>query len=81
MALSHAEARARSVQADLSALRLLPTPADIAALKADGYLGEVIAELRDRQAGDASEVATHALGLLTSLLSDRQAAVADKAAA
>lgn len=77
-ALSHAEARARSVQADLSALRLLPTAADIAALKADGYLGEVIVELRDQQAGPAgdagSEVAAHALGLLTGILTERQAA-------
>ena len=77
-ALSHTEAKARSVQADLTALRLLPTAADIAALKADGYLGDVIAELRDKQAGQAgdtsSEVAAHALGLLTSILTERQAA-------
>ena len=77
-ALSHAEAKARSVQADLTALRLLPTPEDIAALKADGYLGDVITELRERQdgpRGDASsEVAGHALGLLTSILAERQAA-------
>jgi len=77
-ALSQAEAKVRSVQTDLTALRLLPTAADIAALKADGYLGDVIAELRDKQAvqaGDASsEVAAHALGLLTSILTERQAA-------
>ena len=76
-ALSHAEAKVRSVQADLTALRLLPTAADIAALKADGYLGNVIAELRDKQAGqvgDSAEVAAHALGLLTSILTERQAA-------
>ena len=77
-ALSHTEAKVRSVQADLTALRLLPTAADIAALKADGYLGDVIAELRDRQArqaGDAStEVAAHALGLLSTILTERQAA-------
>ncbi len=76
-ALSHTEAKVRSVQADLSALRLLPTPEDIAALKADGYLGDVITELRERQEGpdgDAStEVAAHALGLLTSILTERQA--------
>ncbi len=77
-ALSHAEAKVRSVQVDLTALRLLPTAADIAALKADGYLGDVIAELRDKQAGEvgdaSSEVAGHALGLLTSILTERQAA-------
>lgn len=68
----------RSVQADLSGLRLLPTAADIAALNADGYLGDVIAELRDKQTNQAddagSEVAAHALGLLTSILTERQPA-------
>jgi len=77
-ALGHIEAKVRSVQADLSALRLLPTADDIAALNADGYLGDVITELRARQGspdGDASaEVAGHALGLLTSILTERQAA-------
>lgn len=77
-ALSHTEARVRSVQADLTALRLSPTADDIAALKADGYLADVIADLRDRQAGpegDATaEVASHALGLLAGILTERQAA-------
>ena len=77
VALGHTEAKARSVQADLAALRLQPTAADIAALKADGYLGDVIAELRDKQAGESgdptAEVAAHALGLLTSILTERQA--------
>jgi DNA repair exonuclease SbcCD nuclease subunit len=75
--LSHARARARSLEVDLAGLRLLPTAQDIGALKADGYLGEVIAELRDLQGTQASEedrgVATHALGLLTTLLAERQA--------
>ncbi len=77
-ALSQAEARVRSVRADLSALRLVPTTEDIAALKADGYLGEVIAELRDRQAAAVSglptaqaELAAHALGLLAGILAER----------
>ena len=76
-AVGLAEAKVRSVQADLTALRLLPTAADIADLKADGYLGEVIAELRDKQASQAvdasSEVSAHALGLLTAILTERQA--------
>ena len=76
VALSHTEAKARSVQADLTALRLSPTPEDIAALKADGYLGDVITELRERQdgpdGGASAEVAGHALGLLTSILAERQ---------
>lgn len=75
-AFSRAHAKARSLESDLSGLRLLPTPEDIAALKADGYLGEVIEELRDRQTTlsdeDARDVATQALGLLTTLLAERQ---------
>lgn len=77
-AVGHAEAKVRSVQADLTALRLLPTAADIAALKADGYLGDVIAELRDKQASQAghanADVAAHALRLLTHILTERQSA-------
>jgi DNA repair exonuclease SbcCD nuclease subunit len=76
-AFSRAQAKARSLEPDLSGLRLLPTPEDIATLRADGYLGEVIAELRDRQTTlpdeQARDVATHALGLLTALLAERQA--------
>ena len=75
-ALSESEAKARSIQANLSALRLLPTEEDIAGLNADGYLGEVIAELRDGQAGTTAtadaEVANHALGLLASILEERK---------
>ena len=77
-ALGVAQARARCVLPDLAALRLMPTDADIAALQADGYLGEVISELRDRQAqpaGDAgATVAAHALAVLTGILSERRAA-------
>jgi DNA repair exonuclease SbcCD nuclease subunit len=75
-AISRARARARSLQVDMAELRLLPTDQDIAALKADGYLGEVIADLRERQLGQGtsedSEIASHALGLLTTLLAERQ---------
>ena len=75
-ALSEAEGKARSIRANLNALCLLPTADDIAALKADGYLGEVIAELRDLQAdrtatADAG-LAGHALGLLASILEERK---------
>ena len=77
-AISRAHARARSLECDQAGLRLMPTADDIAALKADGYLGEVIAELRDRQGETANpesrSVATHALGLLTTLLAERQQA-------
>lgn len=77
-AINRAHARARSLECDQAGLRLMPTADDIAALKADGYLGEVIAELRDRQGETANpegrDVATHALGLLTTLLAERQRA-------
>lgn len=73
-ALSQAEARARSLAVDFDALRLLPTDEDIQALNADGYLGDVIATLRDRQGGADPQVATQALALLTTLLAERRAA-------
>ena len=67
-------ARARSLAVDFDALRLLPTDEDIQALNADGYLGDVIATLRDRQGGADPQVATQALALLTTLLAERRAA-------
>ncbi|WP_326540929.1 metallophosphoesterase family protein [Pseudorhodoferax sp.] len=66
--LAAAEARVRHLQADQAALRLVPTDADIAGLQADGYLGEVIAELRAQ--GD-NETAQDALALLAGLLAER----------
>lgn len=66
--LGAAEARVRHLQADQSALRLVPTDADIAALQADGYLGEVIAELR---AEGESDTAQDALALLAGMLAER----------
>jgi hypothetical protein len=67
-----ADAGVRHLQVDLSALRLMPTAEDIVALDADGYLGDVIAELRDAQSDGAqpesAAVAAHALGLLATLL-------------
>jgi len=77
-AVGSAEARARHLQADLSALQLVPTDEDIAGLQADGYLGEVIAELREAQGGtDAqSRVAQDALALLATALVQRAPAVA-----
>lgn len=74
-ALRQAEALARSVRPDLTRLRLVPTPQDIADLQADGYLGDVIGELRERQQqgdGTQADVAAHALALLAGLLSERQ---------
>ena len=49
------------------------TADDIAQLQADGYLGELITELRDTTGAEA-RVAQDALALLTGLLAERQAA-------
>lgn len=79
-AIAQAQGRTRSLTADLSALRVAPTDDDIDALAADGYLGDVIAELRARQGADDAtgesdaDVARDALVLLSGLLRDRRAA-------
>ncbi|MEX2475861.1 exonuclease SbcCD subunit D [Marinobacter sp.] len=70
--LSVAEAKHRSVQCDRSGLSLQPTDDDISELNADGYLGEVIAELREQQEReDHAQVSRDALAILTSLLRER----------
>jgi len=69
-ALGAAEARMRCLRSDLSALQLAPTADDIAALHADGYLGEVIQDLRDAR-GDDARRAQDALAILTGLLAER----------
>ncbi|MBZ0333326.1 exonuclease SbcCD subunit D [Marinobacter sp. AL4B] len=71
-ALSVAEARFRSIQCDRSNLQLEPTDDDIAALHADGYVGEVIGELRQQQQEQQSEEARDALAILAGLLKDRE---------
>ncbi|OEY67606.1 metallophosphoesterase family protein [Marinobacter sp. X15-166B] len=70
--LSVAEARHRSVQCDRTGLSLQPTDDDVAALQADGYLGEVITLLRERQQQGDDPQARDALAILTGLLRDRQ---------
>lgn len=80
-AIGRAEARARHLQVDMSALRLVPTDEDIASLQADGYLGEVVQELRDVQASaDSHEarVAQDAMALLAAELAQRAPAVVPK---
>jgi hypothetical protein len=70
-ALDRAQGRARSVSADMRGLRLQPTADDIAALHADGYLGDVIATLQEAQQDadrDKAECAHDALILLAGLL-------------
>ncbi len=70
-AIEQARGRARCLLSDLDALRLAPTPDDIDALHADGYLGEVVATLQ-RQAPE-NAVASDALTLLAGLLDARRA--------
>ncbi|MEK8051973.1 DNA repair exonuclease [Ideonella sp. DXS22W] len=72
-AIARAEAAARDLQCDHADLQLNPTDEDIAALQADGYLGELIAELRAEQDGDTADARTarDALALLTATLAQR----------
>lgn len=72
-AVEQARGKARSLLADLSELRLEPTMEDIDSLKADGYLGEVIGELRASQDGPDAEVAREALALLAGILDSQHA--------
>ncbi len=72
-ALSIAEARYRSVSCDRASLQLEPTDEDIAALHADGYLGEAINDLRALQSGENQTGARDALAILARLLKDRNA--------
>jgi DNA repair exonuclease SbcCD nuclease subunit len=67
-AIGQAQAHARSLTVALADLRLQPTEEDLAALHADGYLGDVIGELRDLQAGAQAEAASDALAILAGLL-------------
>jgi DNA repair exonuclease SbcCD nuclease subunit len=78
-ALAQTEARVRHLDIDRGALRLAPTADDIAALRADGYLGALIEELRAAQQapsgpdGLSDAVACEALALLAGALAERRA--------
>ncbi|ARK79242.1 DNA repair exonuclease [Burkholderia pseudomallei] len=76
-AIGQTRARTRSLVADLSELRLLPTDDDLRALHADGYLGEVIADLRAQEEGGDAELARDALALLAGILDETRSASAD----
>lgn len=70
--LTAVQARHRSLQYQLADLRLQPTEEDIAALHADGYVGDVVEALRQRQASgddEQAETAREALAILADLLS------------
>lgn len=76
-AIGQTRARTRSLVADLSELRLLPTDDDLRELHADGYLGEVIADLRAQEEGGDAELARDALALLAGILDETRSASAD----
>ncbi len=65
-------ARVRGLLWDADALRVQPTDDDIAALQADGYVGEVLQQLREQQAdgGDDRAPARDALLALAAILQD-----------
>lgn len=67
-ALGTTKARARAVVWDSTRLRLQLTEEDVQALHADGFVGEVLEELRAAQAGEASELARDALMALATVL-------------
>ena len=80
-AIGAAEARARHLQVDLSELQLTPSDDDIASLHADGYLAEVIAELRDAAQTEAGQTSQDALAILAGELMARTASKAATGAA
>lgn len=69
--LSRVAGRHRSLDVRQDALRVLPTDADLAALQADGYVGEVIDTLKNRQQEQDDDTARDALVILAGLLRDQ----------
>lgn len=69
-ALGEAAGRQRSLMVHQERLHLQPTDDDIAQLHADGYVGEVIASLREAQQNDpeGEQTARDALAILADLL-------------
>lgn len=77
-ALGAATGRQRSLVEHLEALRAEPTEDDLASLQADGYVGDVITDLRERQQADGAQVETarDALVILAGKLRDRRTGAA-----
>ncbi|MCG6117263.1 MAG: DNA repair exonuclease [Aquimonas sp.] len=78
-AIDDARARVRALVATTHALSLQPTPEDLDALHADGYVGEVLQTLRDEQAGADGERARDALVILAQLLDEQRARTTTRA--
>lgn len=69
-AIDVARARVRALVHETHELVLEPTQEDIDALHADGYVGEVLQQLRAEQSGPQGERARDALVLLAQMLED-----------
>lgn len=67
--LQQTDARLRSLSCDRAGLKEAPSEEDIAAIKADGYLAEVVDDLRKLQP-DKPEAAAGALSILAAILKD-----------
>ncbi len=65
-----ARARLRALVYESHGLQLEPTDADIASLHADGYVGEVLQQLRTEQAGLHADRARNALVILAHMLDE-----------
>ncbi|WP_025732710.1 metallophosphoesterase family protein [Carnimonas nigrificans] len=70
--LNQAQGRVRSLRLELHRLRIAPSEEDLAQLAADGYVGEVIDELKNEQHGEHGDTARDALILLADLLGQRR---------
>lgn len=79
-ALGVARAKSRAVVWDSAMLRLEPTEEDIQSLQADGFVGEVLQELRAAQSGSDPELARDAILALARVLDDAQGARSGAAA-
>lgn len=75
VALEAGRAKARAVVWDGSALRIEPSEEDIQALRADGFVGEVLQELRTEQSGKDPELARDALLTLAGILGAKEPSV------
>jgi hypothetical protein len=67
-----ARARVRALVHEVQGLALEPTPEDIDALHADGYVGEVLQQLRTEQSGADAQRARDALVILARMLDEAQ---------
>jgi DNA repair exonuclease SbcCD nuclease subunit len=65
-----ARARVRALVHDAQGLKLEPTPEDIESLHADGYVGDVLQQLREEQTGAQAERAREALVILARMLDE-----------